>query len=155
MDSPPPPIATSTPSKITERAASAIACRPDAHWRSIVVPAVVTGRPARNSALRAMLVPVGPCCRGQPFTTSSTSVGSTFARDNAAEIAWPSRVAPSVLLRAPLYALPIGVRAVETITASVIVLPLVGYDSRYRPGRKFSFAARTASDDRQDRQTGC
>ena len=66
----------------------------------------------------------------QPITTSSTSAPSILARDNAEEIACPNKVAPSVWLSAPLYALPIGVRAVETITASVIVIPLVGYDSR-------------------------
>ena len=87
IDSPPPPMAISTPSKITERAANAIACKPDAHWRSMVVPAVVTGRPARSSALRAMLVPVVPCCMAQPITTSSTSAGSIFARDSAEEMA--------------------------------------------------------------------
>src|SRR5258705_1967171 len=37
-------------------------------------------------------------------------------------------VAPSVLLSAPLKALPIGVRAVEMITASVIFYPRVGRD---------------------------
>ena len=79
-----------------------------------------------------------------------------LARDSADEIACPNRVAPSVWLSAPLYALPIGVRAVETITASVMAIPLVGYDSRIAASEGiFSFAARTASDDRQDRQTGC
>ena len=96
----------------------------------MVVPATLTGSPARSSALRAMLVPVVPCCMAQPITTSSTSAPSILARDSADEIACPNRVAPSVWLSAPLYALPIGVRAVETITASVIVIPLVGYDSR-------------------------
>src|SRR3546814_14101377 len=37
-------------------------------------------------------------------------------------MAWPARVAPLVLLNAPRKALPIGVRAVETITASRILL---------------------------------
>src|ERR1700740_2065299 len=49
MDSPPPPTAISTPSKITERAASAIACRHDAHCRSMVVPPNVTGRGAAHT----------------------------------------------------------------------------------------------------------
>ncbi|MFK4663914.1 hypothetical protein ABIF76_004768 [Bradyrhizobium ottawaense] len=101
IDSPPPPTAISTPSKITERAASAIACRPEAHCRSIVVPATVTGRPARSSALRAMLPPVEPCCSAAPITTSSISFGSTLARATASPMAWPSRVAPSVALSAP------------------------------------------------------
>jgi len=74
----------STPSKITERAASAIAWRPEAHCRSMVVPATDEGSPARNSALRAMLLPVVPCCMAQPITTSSTSAASTLARETAA-----------------------------------------------------------------------
>src|SRR5260370_17981055 len=96
-------------------------------------PATLTGSPARNSGLRAILVPVVPCCMAQPITTSSTSAPSTLARDNADEIACPNRVAPSVWLSAPLYALPIGVRAVETISASVIAIPLVGHDVRISP----------------------
>src|SRR3954469_8499733 len=97
-----PPTATSTPSKITDLAATAMACSPDAHCRSIVVPLTLTGSPARNRALRAILVPVVPCCIAQPITTSSTSAPSTFARERAAEIACPSNVAPSVLFSAPL-----------------------------------------------------
>ena len=58
--------------------------------------------------------------------------------DSAEEIACPNRVAPSVWLSAPLYALPIGVRAVETITASVIVVPLVGNDSRITASNAWS-----------------
>src|SRR5437763_1935002 len=96
----------------------------------MVVPATLTGSPARSSALRAILEPVVPCCMAQPITTSSTSAPSILARDSAEEIACPNRVAPSVWFSAPLYALPIGVRAVETITASVIISPLVGFDSR-------------------------
>src|SRR5258707_15293012 len=96
----------------------------------MVVPATLTGSPARSSALRAILVPVVPCCMAQPITTPATSAPSILARDSAEEIACPNRVARAVWLSAPLYALPIGVRAVETITASVIVIPLVGYGSR-------------------------
>src|SRR5215216_4531708 len=104
----------------------------------MVVPATLTGSPARSSALRAILVPVVPCCMAQPITTSSTSAPSTLARDSADAIACPNSVAPSVWLSAPLYALPIGVRAVETITASVMVIPLVGYDSRIAASEGYS-----------------
>ena len=53
----------------------------------IVVPAAVTGIPARISALRAMFMPVVPCGMAQPITTSSTSPTSMPARDTALEIA--------------------------------------------------------------------
>src|SRR5689334_11953126 len=42
---------------------------------------------------------------------------------------WPAMSAPCVLLNAPRYALPIGVRAVETMTASAMGVSLCGYDS--------------------------
>jgi hypothetical protein len=41
------------PSTITCLAAVATAIRPEAHWRSIVWPATVSGRPATMLALRA------------------------------------------------------------------------------------------------------
>ena len=78
IDSMPPATATFTPSRITERAATAIACRPEAHCRSIVVPATVTGNPARIAPLRATFITVVPCCMAQPMTTSSTSPGADF-----------------------------------------------------------------------------
>src|SRR6516165_9215703 len=53
IDSIPPATAIFTPSSTTERAATAIACKPEAHCRSIVVPATVTGNPARIAHLRA------------------------------------------------------------------------------------------------------
>src|SRR3954471_3252016 len=122
IDSMPPPIATSTPSSMIERAATAIACRPEAHCRSIVVPATVTGRPARIAPLRATFITMVPCCIAQPITTSSTSPGSMPARLAASAITWPAMVGPSVLFSAPRKALPTPVRAVETITASVAML---------------------------------
>src|ERR1700761_446622 len=62
----------------------------------------------------------------QPMTTSSISAGSSLARFTASRIAWAAMVGPSRLLNAPRYALPMGVRAVETMTASrmAISLPL-------------------------------
>src|SRR6266404_6974277 len=52
--------------------------------------------------------------------TSSTSAGSSFARSSAAFTTCPPMVAPWVMLSAPFQLLHSGVRAVETITASVI-----------------------------------
>ena len=50
MDSTPAPTATSIPSTMICLAAMATAIRPDAHWRSTVVPGTVTGSPERSAA---------------------------------------------------------------------------------------------------------
>src|SRR5262249_3568671 len=77
--------------------------------------------PARIALLRATFIAVVPCCMAHPMTTSSTSPGSTLARLTASPITCPAIVGPSVLFSAPRYTFPIGVRAVETITASVML----------------------------------
>src|SRR5665647_292353 len=69
-----------------------------------------------------MFRPVAPCCSAQPRITSSTSAGSMPARLTACSIACPARVAPCVMLKLPRHDLPSGVRAVDTITASVILM---------------------------------
>ncbi len=55
-------------------AAVAIAIRPDEHCRSIDMPAVVTGRPARSAAVRPIVV-CTPCWSAAPMMQSSTSDG--------------------------------------------------------------------------------
>jgi hypothetical protein len=83
----------------------------------------LTGSPARIALCRAMLTPVAPSGLAQPISTSSTSAGSTPARATACWTAWPPSVAPWVMLKAPFQLLARGVRAVETMTASVMVSP--------------------------------
>src|SRR6185503_6377888 len=75
----------------------------------------------------------------QPMRTSSTSAGSIRARSTAARTAWAPRVAPWVMLRAPRHDFARPVRAVETMTASVMGvsraierLALVGQTSQQR-----------------------
>src|SRR3954447_8505468 len=121
MDSTPPATTTSMRSTITCLAAVAMVIMPDAHWRSIDIPATVTGSPARSAAVRPMVV-CTPCCRAAPMITSSISAGSSFARSIAARIGCAARVGEGVALNAPRYALPMPVRAVETITASRAIL---------------------------------
>ena len=101
IDSTPPATITGTLSTITRCAAMAIVCMPDEQKRLTVAPLVVTGRPARIAAWRAMFSPVAPSGRAQPRITSSTSPGSMPARSTAFLIAWPASVAPCVLLKAP------------------------------------------------------
>src|SRR3989475_229535 len=135
IDSSPPATMIGTLSTITRCAAIAIACRPDEQKRLTVVPAVVTGSPARSAAWRAMFWPVAPSGSAQPITTSSTSPGSIPARFTAWAMTWPPMAAPCVLLNAPRYARPIGVRAVETMTASAMGLSLCSWgDGNIIPG---------------------
>src|SRR5882672_2555990 len=116
-----PPAANTSPSPLSTRcAAIAIVCRPDEQKRLIVMPDVVTGQPARSAICRAMLRPVAPSGFAQPMMTSSISAGSRCARSIAAESARPPIVAPWVMLNAPRQLLASGVRAVDTITASVM-----------------------------------
>src|SRR5678815_2882528 len=120
MDSTPPATITGTRSTSTRCAAMAIVCSPEEQKRLTVTPAAVTGRPARSAIWRAMLPPVVPSGRAQPMRTSSTSAGSIRARSTAARTAWAPSVAPWVMLRAPRQDFARPVRAVETMTASVM-----------------------------------
>src|SRR5580704_13945690 len=120
IDSTPPATTTSTPSTITCFAAVAIAMSPEEHPLSTTRPGTSTGRSALNAAWRAILNPVVPCDRAHPRTTSSTLSGSMPARSTAELTACAANSWACVLLKAPRYALPIGVRANATITASRI-----------------------------------
>ena len=102
-------------------AAVAMVCRPDEQKRLMVMPDTVTGQPARKAAWRAMLAPVAPSGVAQPMMTSSTSPASMPARLMACSTAWPPSVAPWVMLKEPFQLLARGVRAVETITAEVML----------------------------------
>ena len=81
-------------------AAVAIAIKPDAHCRSSVMPATVTGKPARKAAVRPIV-----CCTPwgmpQPSRQSSISSGATPARSTAAIRASAARVGDGVSLKAP------------------------------------------------------
>src|SRR2546429_7584137 len=103
--------------------ASAMDCRPEEQKRFTVLPGTFPGQPARVAIWRAMFQPVAPSGLAQPMITSSTSSASSFARSSAACTTWPPIFAPCVLLSAPFQLLQSGVRAVETITASVIEPP--------------------------------
>src|SRR5690349_8742249 len=86
----------------------------------MVMPETLTGHPARRATCRPILPNCVPWVRTAPHTTSSISPASMFARSIAASSEKAPKVAPGVALNAPLYARPMGVRAVETITASRI-----------------------------------
>src|SRR6266853_1732308 len=118
MLSRPPATITSASPAMMRCAANAMVCRPEEQKRLTVTPDTVTGRPARIADRRAMFCPVARSGMAQPIITSSTSPGSTPERATACLTTWPPSTAPWVMLKAPRNALPIGVRAVETMTAS-------------------------------------
>ena len=61
IDSTPPASTARAPSCAIMWPPMAMACNPLAQKRFTVVPATVSGRPARITACRAMLRPVAPC----------------------------------------------------------------------------------------------
>src|SRR3954462_12252999 len=109
--------------------AMAMVCRPEEQKRLTVTPPTVTGRSAISAIWRAMLAPVAPSGLAQPMSTSSMASGAMPARCTACLTTWPPSVAPCVMLNAPFQLLASGVRAVETMTALVMVDCLSGRDS--------------------------
>src|SRR5471032_2227073 len=55
------------------------------------------------------------------------SAGRSCARSTAARTTWPPNAGASVSLNTPRYALPIGVRATDTMTASFMSYFLYGF----------------------------
>src|SRR5262249_53107626 len=74
-----------------------------------------------------------------PSCTSSTSAGSMPARSTTARTTCPPSTGASVSLNAPRYARPIGVRATETMTASLISWSFVDVGG-IQEGRLFAAA---------------
>src|SRR5580765_7800571 len=146
IDSTPPATTTSFSPAMTRCAAIAIVCRPLEQKRFTVMPLVVIGRPARKAIWRAMLLPVAPSGVAQPMMTSSTSAASMPARSTAAFSAWPPRVAPWVMLKAPFQLLASGVRAVETMTALVMEFSLESKGGGDRGGRHVEAVLRLRED---------
>src|SRR5262249_54582960 len=87
------------------------------------MPAVETGQPAQIKDSRAILLPVAPSGMPQPRKTSSTSAASIPALAMALLMAWPAITAPWVWLKLPRRDLANPVRAVETMTASLMTDP--------------------------------
>src|SRR5712664_760436 len=152
IDSTPPATKISASPAITRCAAIAMVCSPEEQKRLTVTPQTVTGMPARIAIWRAMLEPVAPSGVAQPITTSSTSAGSSCARSSAAFTAWPPMVAPCVMLSAPRQLLQSGVRAVETITASVLAIECLSFLRQFHEqGRGLPYRAHIAFTELLDR----
>src|SRR5262249_31311897 len=92
--------------------------------RLTVTADALTGMPARRLAIRATLKPCSASGIAHPRITSSTSPGSRpGARRMASAMAVAARSSGREPRRVPVGALPIGVRAAETMTAVSIGLP--------------------------------
>src|SRR6202041_489162 len=142
IDSTPPATAICMPSTTISLAAVAMAVKPEAHCLSTLIAAIDVGKPARMALCRAIFDPLEPCCKAHPMMTSSISAGPISARPTAWAIACPPSVGAEVLLNAPLYALAMGVRATETMTASRINVALVKIQlPRYRKRQRLAAAA--------------
>ena len=60
---------------------------------------------------------LAPCCSAAPITTSSISAGATPARFTASAMTWPPSAWRLGIVERAAIGRPIGVRAVETMTA--------------------------------------
>src|SRR2546428_10455328 len=99
----------------------AIAWRPEEQKRLTVVPATVTGRPARTRATRATLLPWGPLGWAQPRITSSISAGSSWGTlPSTSLMQWAARSSGRVRLNDPRKDLARGGRELATTTASLM-----------------------------------
>ena len=79
-----------------------MACIPEEQNLLIVAPAVVTGKPPLIAICLAIFPPVAPSGIAHPIRQSSTVEGSTPETSIAFSTACPAKVAPCVLLKAPL-----------------------------------------------------
>src|SRR5437660_39097 len=121
----PPATITSAPPVRMRSEARAIDCRPEEQKRLIVIAEVSTGSPARIAAARATFMPCSASGIAQPMITSSISAFSKpSARFKASSITAAPISSGRVFFRVPFGALPTAVRTAETITASLIKLPL-------------------------------
>src|SRR5260370_21049972 len=124
MLSTPPAITMSAAPVWISRAAAIAACIPDPHRRLTVWPGTSTGKPASSKAMRATLRLSSPAPLAHPRMTSSTSAGLTCARSQASLSTIAARSSGRTSFNCPPY-LPIGVRAVATMTAcrSSVITP--------------------------------
>ena len=93
MLSTPPAITRSCVSLITACTAKWIACWPEPHWRSTLVPGTLSGSDDDSTQLRAMFAACAPLCMTQPKITSSIAAGSTPVRATSASSTLPPRSA--------------------------------------------------------------
>ena len=126
MDSSPPAMAISICPDIMANAAWAMDCTPEEQNRLMVSAGTVSGSPAPSETRRATFMPCSPSGKAHPMMTSSTSAGSTAgARASNSFTTATASASERTVARLPRFALPTGVRAAATITASRIVIFLL------------------------------
>ena len=99
----------------------AMVCSPEEQKRFTVIPGNMTGQPARKAICRAMLHPVAPSGKGASHEDIVDLGRIEPARSIACVTTWAPSVAPWVILKAPRQDFASAVRAVETMTASVMM----------------------------------
>src|SRR5437764_10488862 len=99
--------------------------RDEAQKRLTLVPGTESGRPARAAQLRAWFMPCSPEWLADPSITSTTEAGSTAGTFSIRFLMMKAPMSSGrTSLSDPFRARPIGVRAVSTMTASGIGVPL-------------------------------
>ena len=121
MLSAPPAIIDSPMPAIICMAAVATVCKPLEQKRLMVWPQTLSGKPARNAAMRAIFIPCSASGKAQPRAISSTSPPSIPARSITALITAAARSSGRVVRKVPFGALPTAVRTAATITAFCMV----------------------------------
>ena len=112
-------------------AAMAMVWEPELQKRLIVAAGTEVGKPAAKTTSRATFIPCSPSGMAQPSRTSSTIGGlRPGVRCTRALIISDVKYSGRVSRRLPFLALPMAVRAVDTMTASRIVILL----SQFRSG---------------------
>ena len=140
IDSVPPTKNTSPSPAASFCLAAATASMPEAQLRMMVTAGVVSGRPARNAATRAMLASraSGPA---QPRITSSISSRRMLVRSRSSRNAWVARSAADALCSEPP-TLQNGVRRPATIAMPrerfrVLLIPWASHRGTAFPSSPF------------------
>ena len=111
-----------SPDLIAWKAIRAV-CVDDAQNRLTVVAGVLS-QPSCTATRRAMLPPCSSCGSAHPSARSSIWSPVRPTLPTAASIICTARSSGRIVVSDPLYARPIGERAVDTMTASgIVVLP--------------------------------
>ncbi len=112
---PPASIRSALPRRIAS-AACATACRPEEQKRFTVCAAMVFGRPASSTPMRATFMPCSASGMAQPMIASSMRLTSTpGAWATTLRSTCASMSSGRVLRNMPLGALPTGVRVAATM----------------------------------------
>ena len=121
----PPATTISAQPQFISAAAKAIACSPEEQKRLTVIAAARLGIPARMAIVLATFQPCSISGKAQPMITSSTWFRSRNGTRSRHPLTTTDASSSGLIpLNWPLGALPVGVRAADTIKICCIVRPL-------------------------------